>query len=91
MTEQNKQYRDKWHVEVLSIIERRLTQYEKLKISPGVYNMAIKTEIFKFVHEELIEEVPRGVVDEFNLHLLSFHEEMEILSEIALEKFCIRI
>ena len=49
--------------------------------------MAISTEIFRIVHNELYETVTQSVLDEFNSHLLSFHEEMEIISNIALEKF----
>lgn len=91
MTEQNKKYRDICHAKVLSIIENRIAPYENLKDSPTMYNMAVKTEIFKYVHDEIIEGVPQSVVEEFNEHLLSFYEEMEIISDKASEQYTIRV
>ncbi len=49
--------------------------------------MAISTEINKLIHNTLPEEMQEGLIEEFNNHLLSFHEEMEIILEKASEKY----
>lgn len=85
LTEQSKKYRDNWHRQVMSLIKNRISQYDNLKGNSSIYNMAVKTEIFKFIHDEMIENVPQNVLDEFNDHLLSFHEEMEIIQNKAIE------
>ena len=87
MTEKARIYRENCHDKIMTLIEKRITQFENIKDQPLAYNMAISTEIFRIVHNELYETVTQSVLDEFNSHLLSFHEEMEIISDMALEKF----
>lgn len=87
MTEKARIYRENCHDKIMTLIEKRIAQFENIKDQPLAYNMAISTEIFRIVHNELYETVTQSVLDEFNSHLLSFHEEMEIISNIALEKF----
>lgn len=87
MTEQNRLYRENWHTQMMSIIEKRISQYDNIKTIPSIYNMAITTEIYKITHNEISEEMQQGLVDEFNDHLLSFHEEMEIISVRALKLY----
>lgn len=40
-------------------------------------------EIYKITHDEIPEEKQQGLIEEFNDHLLSFHEEMKIISAKA--------
>ncbi len=87
MTERSREYRENWHKQIMTLIEKRIAPYEKLKEQALVYNMAVSTEIFKLIHDEILKEVPQNLLDEFNSHLLSFHEEMEIISEKAVKKY----
>lgn len=87
MTERNRKYRDNWHNHMMEIIEKRVAPYENLKNQPVVYNLAVSTAIFKLIHDEILKEAPQELINEFNSHLLSFHEEMEIISEKASEKY----
>lgn len=91
MDEENKKYRDNWHLNMMEIIENRISKFENIKTNPKVYNLAVSTEIYKFVHDEVIKEYSQKLVSEFNAHLLSFYEEMEIISQKASEKFMLRI
>lgn len=91
MDEENKKYRDNWHLNMMEIIENRISKFENIKNNPKVYNLAVSTEIYKFVHDEVIKEYSQTLVNEFNAHLLSFYEEMEIISQKASEKFMLRI
>lgn len=91
MDEENKKYRDNWHLNMMEIIENRISKFENLKNNPKVYNLAVSTEIYKFVHDEVIKEYSQKLVSEFNAHLLSFYEEMEIISQKASEKFMLCI
>lgn len=91
MDEENKKYRDNWHLNMMEIIENRISKFENIKNNPKVYNLAVSTEIYKFVHDEVIKEYSQKLVSEFNAHLLSFYEEMEIISQKASEKFMLRI
>lgn len=87
MTEQNKAYRDNWHKQMMSLIDKRVSPYESLKGNPIAYKLAVSSAIYKLIHDEITEEMQEGLVEEFNEHLLSFHEEMEIISEKASEKY----
>ena len=87
MTEQNKAYRDNWHKQMMSLIDKRVSPYESLKGDPIAYKLAVSSEIYKLTHDEIQEDMQDGLVKEFNEHLLSFHEEMEIISEQASEKY----
>lgn len=87
MTEQNRLYRENWHTHMMSIIEKRISQYDNIKNNPPIYNITITTEIYKITHDEIPDEMHQGLIDEFNDHLLSFHEEMEIISAHALKLY----
>jgi hypothetical protein len=87
MTVQNKAYRDNWHKQMMSLIDKRVSPYESLKGNPIAYKLAVSSEIYKLTHDEIQEDMQEGLVEEFNEHLLSFHEEMEIISEKASEKY----
>lgn len=87
MTKRSQKYRETLHEQMMTVIENRITPYEKLKEQPIVYNMAVSTEIFKLIHDEILKEIPKDLLNELNSHLLSFHEEMEIISEKASAKY----
>lgn len=70
---------------MISIITDRLTKYEELKNQPSIYNMCVSMEIHKFIYEEMLKDVPKNLLKEFNDHLLSFHEEMELIYKNALK------
>lgn len=89
MTEQNKAYRDNWHTQMMSLIDNRVSPYESLKENPNAYKLAVRFEIYKLTHDEIPKEMQDGLVEEFNEHLLSFYEEMEIISAKASEKYMI--
>lgn len=87
MTERNRKFRESCHDQMMSVIESRIAPFEKLKGQPIIYNMAVSTEIFKLIHDEILKDAPQDLINDFNSHLLSFHEEMEIISEKASAKF----
>lgn len=87
MTESNKKFRDTWHTEMMSLIDTRISSFESLKINPSLYNLAVSAEIHKITQDEFSEEMQQKLIDVFNGHLLSFHEELEIISEKAAEKY----
>lgn len=89
MTKRNQKYRENWQEQMMTAIDNRIAPYEKLKEQAIVYNMAVSTEIFKFIHNEIIKDAPKDLLNEFNSHLLSFHEEMEIISEKASAKYSV--
>lgn len=91
LTAYNSKYRENWHNKMISIITDRLTKYEELKNQPSIYNMCVSMEIHKFIYEEMLKDVPKNLLKEFNDHLLSFHEEMELIYKNALKKFTISV
>ena len=89
LIEECKKYRDNWHTKIMSILEKRISVYKDLKGQPSAYNLAVSSEIYKLTHDEVPDEMKQGIIEEFNDHLLSFHEEMEIIGENASNKYMI--
>lgn len=89
LIEECKNYRDNWHTRIMSILEKRISVYKDLKGQPSAYNLAVSSEIYKLTHDEVPNEMKQGIIEEFNDHLLSFHEEMEIIAENASNKYMI--